>query len=89
MMESDTFTMYTHSKGLEKQKLKEFILQHLREFGPAPRVKLEELLFEMIPADLMEKKKRNKVKNLLTEMRVRDKSIKSKGQGRDHKWMLT
>ena len=86
---TDTSASYTRSKGLEKQKLKEFILQHLREFGPAPRVKLEELLFEMLPADLTEKKKRNKVKNLLTEMRARDKSIKSKGQGRDHKWMLT
>jgi len=86
---TDTGASYTRSKGLEKQKLKEFILQHLREFGPTPRVRIEELLFEMLPADLTEKKKRNKVKNLLTEMRARDRSIKSKGKGRDHKWVLT
>ncbi|MCF6249509.1 MAG: transcriptional regulator, partial [Desulfobacula sp.] len=85
---TDTDASYTRSKGLEKQKLKEFILQHLREFGPAPRAKLEELLFEMLPADLTEKKKRNKVKNLLTEMRAKDRTIKSKGKGHDHKWFL-
>ena len=85
----DTEVSYTKSKGLEKQKLKEFILQHLREFGPTPRVKLEELLFEMLPADLTEKKKRNRVKNLLTEMRARDNNIRSEGKGVDFKWILT
>jgi hypothetical protein len=53
-----------------------------------PRVKLEELLFEILPAGFTEKKKRNKVKNLLTEMRAKDKTIKSKGKGQDHKWFL-
>ena len=78
----------TRCKGLEKQKLKEFILQHLREFGPTPRVRLEELLFEMLPADLTEKKKRNKVKNLLTEMRAKDKTIKRIGKGPKSKWIF-
>jgi len=32
------------------------------------------------------KKKRNKVKNLLTEMRARDKSIKRIGKGPKSKW---
>ncbi len=85
----DTEVSHTRSKGLEKQKLKEFILQHLREFGPTPRVKLEELLFEMLPADLTEKKKRNRVKNLLTEMRAKDKNVRSEGKGTDFKWTLT
>jgi len=83
---TDTGALYTRSKRLEKQKLKEFILQHLREFGPAPRVRLEELLFEMLPAGLTEKKKRNKVKNLLTEMRAKDKTIKRIGKGPKSKW---
>jgi len=43
----------------------------------------------MLPADLTEKKKRNKVKNLLPEMRAIDKMIKSKGKGTEHKWILT
>ncbi len=73
----------------KKEKLKEFVLQHLHDIGPASRMKLEELLFEMLPADLTSEKKRNKVKNLLTEMRAKDKSIKSIGKGTDYKWILT
>jgi len=83
---TDSGASYTRSKGLEKQKLKEFILQHLSEFGPTPRVRIEELLFEMLPIDLTEKKKRNKVKNLLTEMRAKDKTIKRIGKGPKSKW---
>jgi len=83
---TDSGASYTRSKGLEKQKLKEFILQHLSEFGPTPRVRIEELLFEMLPVDLTEKKKRNKVKNLLTEMRAKDKTIKRIGKGPKSKW---
>ncbi len=85
----DTEVSHTRSKGLEKQKLKEFILQHLREFGPTPRVKLEELLFEMLPADLTEKKKRNKVINLLTVMRTKDNSIMVVGKGSISRWICT
>lgn len=83
-----TGVSYTRSRGLQKDKLKEFVLQHLREIGPSPRSKLEELLFEMLPADLPTEKKENKVKNLLTEMRAKDKTIASVGKGNDYKWML-
>lgn len=79
---------YTRSRGLEKKKLKEFVLQHLRELGPTPRARLEELLFEMLPVDLTSEKKQNKVKNLLTEMRAKDQSIISSGKGTDYKWKL-
>lgn len=79
---------YTLSRGLHKEKLKQFVLQHLREIGPTSRSKLEELLFEMLPSDLTIEKKRNKVKNLLTEMRARDKSIKPTGKGNNFKWII-
>ncbi len=84
-----TGAAYTRSRGLEKKKLKEFVLQHLRELGPAPRAKLEELLFEMLPADLTREKKQNKVKNLLTEMRAHDNTLKRIGKGPKSKWTLT
>lgn len=84
-----TGTAYTRSRGLEKKKLKEFVLQHLRDLGPTPRARLEELLFEMLPADLPSVKKQNKVKNLLTEMRAKDNSIKRIGKGPNSKWTLT
>jgi hypothetical protein len=42
----------------------------------------------MLPQVLSVEKKRNKVKNLLTEMRVKDKSIRSTGKGRNALWDL-
>jgi ATP-dependent DNA helicase RecG len=72
---TNTKPTYTRNRGLEKARLKEFVLQHIREFGPTPRTQFEELLFSMLPVILSAEKKRNKVKNLLTEMRMRDKSV--------------
>jgi len=84
-----TETNHTRSRGLAKPQLKEFVLQHLRQFGATSRSKLEELLFDMLPTSLTAEKKKNKVKNLLTEMRAQDHSVKSVRKGNDHKWTLT
>ncbi len=43
----------------------------------------------MPPADLTSEKKQNKVKNLLSEVRAKDESIKSIGKGTDYTWKLT
>ena len=82
-----TETDHTRSKGLAKPQLKEFVLQHLRQFGPAPRNKLEKLLFDMLPVGLTAEKKRNKVKNLLTEMRAQDCTVRSVRKGNNHRWV--
>jgi len=73
---TNTKTIYTRNRGIEKARLKEFVLQHIKEFGPTPRTQFEELLFSMLPAVLSNEKKHNKVKNLLTEMRMKDKSVR-------------
>lgn len=86
--DTDTRASYTTNRGLAKARLKEFVLQHIRQFGPTPRTQLEELLFSMLPGILDIDKKRNKVKNLLTEMRAKDKSIKSIGKGPTTVWDL-
>ncbi|MDO3378545.1 RNA-binding domain-containing protein [Geoalkalibacter halelectricus] len=85
---TDTRPTYTLNRGLEKGRLKEFVLQHIGQFGPTSRLQLEELLFSMLPGGLTEEKKRHKVKNLLTEMRAKDKTIFSVKSGQDHLWCL-
>ncbi|MDA8096482.1 MAG: putative DNA binding domain-containing protein [Clostridia bacterium] len=85
---TDTKPSYTRNRGLEKARLKEFVLQHIREFGPTPRTQLEELLFSMLPAVLSVEKKRNKVKNLLTEMRMKDNSVHCQTTNGTHMWEL-
>jgi len=80
--------VYTRNRGIEKARLKEFVLQHIREFGPTPRAQFEELLFSMLPAVLSNEKKRNKVKNLLTEMRMKDKSVRCRTTSGASLWEL-
>lgn len=85
---TNTMPTYTRNRGLEKAHLKEFVLQHIREFGPTPRAQFEELLFSMLPAVLGNDKKRNKVKNLLTEMRMKDKSVHCRTTNGTSLWEL-
>lgn len=85
---TNTKPVYTRNRGIEKARLKEFVLQHIREFGPTPRTQFEELLFSMLPAVLSSEKKRNKVKNLLTEMRMKDKTIHCRTEGGISLWEM-
>ncbi|MBK5274450.1 MAG: hypothetical protein JJE30_05300 [Desulfuromonadales bacterium] len=85
---TNTKPFYTRNRGIDKSRLKEFVLQHIREFGPTPRAQFEELLFSMLPAVLSNEKKRNKVINLLTEMRMKDKSIRCRTSSGTSLWEL-
>lgn len=80
---------YIRNRGLEKAKLKEFVIEHIRKFGPSTREQLEELLFPVLSKGLDDAKKRNQIKNLLTEMRSRDKTVVSYRQGNTHLWRLS
>ena len=81
-----TQAAYTRNRGLQKEALKQFVLEHLGKFGTASREKLDTLLMDMLPAGLGEQQKRNKVKNLLTEMRALDRSIICEGRGPAATW---
>ena len=79
---------YTRSAGLSKDAQKRFILEHLAKFGEANRENLNSLLIPMLPTGLTDEQKRNKVMNLLTEMRATDHSILCEGKGPAAKWRL-
>ncbi len=79
---------YTRNKGLEKERLKQFVLSHLRQFQPTSREDLDNLLAPMLPAGLTDQQKRDKVKNLLTEMRAKDGTVYSEGRGPAAVWRL-
>ncbi len=79
---------YIRNRGLEKAKLKEFVVEHIRNFGPSTREQLEELLFPVLPKGLTEAQKRHRVTNLLTEMRSKDQTVISQRKGNQHYWTL-
>ena len=79
---------YTQNKGLGKESLKQFVLTHLQQFGSGSRENLDNLLKPMLPAGLTAQQKRDKVKNLLTEMRSKDKTVICEGRGPAAVWRL-
>lgn len=85
---TETEANYTRNKGTDKAHLKRFVLDHLERFGEATRAKLDALLLPMLAAGLSDKQKRDRVKNLLSEMRMKDASIISEGFGPGAAWKL-
>ena len=85
---TETEASYTRNKGTEKAHLKRFVLDHMERFGEATRAKLDDLLLPMMAAGLSDKQKRDRVKNLLSEMRTKDGSIVSNGFGPGVAWRL-
>lgn len=85
---TETEAAYTRSKGAGKPHLKQFVLNHLEQFESATREKFDALLMPMLPSGLTEKQKRDRVKNLLSEMRNKDKTITCEGRGPGAVWKL-
>ncbi len=85
---TETELSYVRSKGAQKSHLKNTVIAYLRKTGGSTRDKLDELLLPLLPGTLTDEQKRNRVKNLLTEMR-RDKLIASDRETRGAVWTAT
>src|SRR3972149_1171552 len=79
---------YTRNRSLDNAFFKELVIQHLRKFGPTSRQQIEELLFPKLPDILNLNQKLYKVKNLLTEMRAKDGTVRTVGKGPAALWEL-
>lgn len=64
-------TQYTLNKGLDAGYYRELVLQHLRNFKACTREDLESILQTRLPELLNTAQKRNRVKNLLADLRKR------------------
>lgn len=82
-----TEATYARSKGMGKARMKQAVQDYLDRFTTATRTKLEDLLIPMMPASLSDRQKRNRVKNLLSEMSGKDQEIVSNGKGPGAVWM--
>jgi ATP-dependent DNA helicase RecG len=59
---------YTKSKGLNKEILKSFILQHIDNHGYATREEIDELLLNKLPEYMDIKQRKKKIHNIMQEM---------------------
>jgi ATP-dependent DNA helicase RecG len=60
---------YTKSKGLNKEILKSFILQHIDNHGYATREEIDELLLDKLPEYLDDRQRKKMLDNLLQGMK--------------------
>ena len=78
---------YSKNKGFEKQYYLDLILKAINEHGSLTRRDIDELLWNKLPEWMTEDKKKNKVMNLITELR-KNEIIENKGTTFNSKWML-
>lgn len=78
--------LYTKRKPFEKQKLKDWVLKFLDEHQQANRKQIDELLWNLLPEDWATTRKKNKIANLLSEMK-REGSISNKGKANPPCWV--
>lgn len=87
--ESEQKAQYILTKALDDSHYKGLIIEYITRFGKATREDIFQFLKEKLPDILDENQKKNKVKNLLRQMSVRDRSIKSEGIKRNAFWVLS
>lgn len=83
-----TQTSYTLARGMDDAQLKELVKSHLRTFPGSVRPDLDRLLLPLLSTSLSDKQKNDKVTNLLSAMKNRDRSVRSEGRGPGAKWFV-
>lgn len=78
---TDTKATYIRQKGIDKKDLKMVVISHLKRFQNATRPQIDEILRPMLPSLLSDEQKATRVKNLLAEMKTKDRTIVSVGRG--------
>jgi len=78
---------YTKNKAFRKQQYLDWIIQGLKDHGFLTRKDIDELLMKKLSDALTETQKKNKITNLISELRMNG-SIQNIGTIKDSKWVL-
>ena len=78
---------YTKNKGLDKQYYLDLIIKSIEQHGNVSRSDIDKLLWKKLPDILDEKQKKNRITNLITELRMNEIII-NKGNDYQSKWEL-
>jgi ATP-dependent DNA helicase RecG len=78
---------YSKNKGMDKQYYLDFILRSIKQHGSLNRKDIDELLWNKLPEILNDEQKRNRISNLLTELRTIGK-ISNSGNYKYPEWIL-
>lgn len=78
---------YSKNKGFEKRYYLDLIIKAIKEHDSLERRDVDQLLWEKLPDRMSEEQKKNRVNNLLSELR-RKSIIKNKGSNKNSQWVL-
>jgi ATP-dependent DNA helicase RecG len=78
---------YTKNKGLNKQYYLDLILESIKQHRNLSRKDIDELLWEKLPDIYNDRQKKDKITNLITELRQKGK-ITNQGTFAFSKWVL-
>ncbi|MGI6717663.1 MAG: ATP-binding protein [Bacteroidales bacterium] len=78
---------YSKNKGFDKQYYLDLILKAIKDHGYMSRKDIDELLWNKLPEWMNNKQKKNKVGNLISELRIKD-IIYNTGIPSKPKWVL-
>ncbi|TGD72637.1 transcriptional regulator [Mangrovimicrobium sediminis] len=78
---------YTRNKGFDKQYYLDLIRKAIAQHGALSRAEIDELLWNKLPDVMTDKQKKNKVGNLLSELR-KGGVIRNEGTHKDSRWVL-
>jgi ATP-dependent DNA helicase RecG len=79
---------YTKNTALDKQYYLDLILRHLKIHGSASRKDFDELLWNKLPEWMNDEQKKNKIRNLLSELKSENKIAKT-GTTKDSVWVVS
>jgi ATP-dependent DNA helicase RecG len=78
---------YSKNTAFSKQQYFDWILKSIKEHGSLSRKDIDELLWDMLPAWMDIDQKKNRIKNLISELRLNGKIINN-GTDTNSEWIL-
>ncbi len=78
---------YTKHKGLAEKKCEALLLDSLKDHGSLTKQEIVRLLWDVLPDQLDDKQKMNKIEYLLKQLRLKGE-INNKSKGKESIWML-
>lgn len=78
---------YSKNKAFDKQYYLDLICKAIKEHGSLTRKDIDELLWKKLPDWMDDKQRKNRVTNLITELRQNNR-IENRGTFKESKWVL-
>lgn len=80
---------YIKQRGFKDEHYKKMILEYLEKYGQSSKQEIGDLILDILPSVLDEKKKENKIRNIVYAMSKKDKTIDNVVTHRFPKWVLS